>query len=280
MSLVAPAGTTFRGVIVKTSGDASQDRPFEQIGPKGVFCAEIQRALASGELDLAVHSLKDLEAREPDALELVAILERADPRDVLVSASGVQLEGLPANAIVGTSSDRRRALLLSMRPDLRIGPLRGNVDTRLAKVARGDVAAAVLAAAGLARLGRLDAVTQWLDPSVFVPAPGQGAIAVEARKGELGWARAADHAPTRRAVEAERAFMESVEGGCRVPLGAWAREEGGALACDAFVASRDGSRIAREHIEGAGEPEELGRALADRIRESGGASILESLRDS
>lgn len=183
---------------------------------------------------------------------------------------------LPAGAVVGTSSSRRRALIAIHRPDLRTADLRGNVDTRLEKVRRGDVDAAVLAAAGLARLGRGDAITEWLDPQVFVPPPGQGAIVVEAATSrlleDLDWVRTAEHAPSRACIDAERVFMQIVEGGCEVPLGAWAYFDGDDLVCEGLVAAPDGGEYVRETVRGR-DPRSVGEELARRAIASGAAEL-------
>lgn len=269
----------FDVVIIRTTGDAVTDKPFEAIGPKGVFAVELQRALLDGRIDVAVHSLKDLPSAEPDGLALAATLERGDPRDVLVSRDGSSLHELPPGAVVGTSSSRRRALVRIHRPDVETAPLRGNVDTRLQKVERGDVDAAVLAAAGLVRLGRQDAITEWLDPERFVPPPGQGTIVVESRAdrldADLSWLRSAEHTPTRAATDAERAFMRVVEGGCEVPLGAWARFEGDDIVCVGFVS--DG----RDHVEGSERGRDgtaVGAALAHSLLEAGAADLVSRAR--
>jgi hydroxymethylbilane synthase len=263
-------------VTIHTSGDAVPDKPFEAIGPKGVFAAELERALLDGEVDLAVHSLKDLPAVEPDGLVLAAVLEREDARDVLVSRDGKTLAELPPSAVVGTSSARRAALVAMHRPELRTAPLRGNVDTRLEKIARGDVDAGVLAAAGLLRLDRADAITEFFDPIDFVPPPGQGALVIEARAarldGDLGWVRGAEHARTRACVDAERVFMGLVEGGCEVPLGAWARFEGEEIVCEGFVAPADGSSFLRATARGT-DPQAVGTDLADRMLAEGAADF-------
>jgi hydroxymethylbilane synthase len=266
-------------IHIRTTGDAVTDRPFEAIGPKGVFAVELQQALIGDRIDVAVHSLKDLTSAEPDGLVLAAVCERGDPHDVLVSRDGATLEALPAGAVVGTSSSRRRALVAIDRPDLTTAPLRGNVDTRLEKVARGDVDAAILAASGIVRLGRAEAITQWLDPQRFVPPPGQGALAVECRSdrfaSDLGWLQEAEHAPTRACVDAERAFMEIVEGGCEVPLGAWARFDDDELVCEGFIASavqRGVPRFVRDVARGV-EPAEVGADLARRMLAAGAGDL-------
>lgn len=268
-------------VTIHTTGDKVTDKPFEAIGPKGVFAAELQRALVDNRIDVAVHSLKDLPSTEPDGLVLAAVLERGDARDVLVSGGNRSLAELPEGAVVGTSSSRRRAQLAIHRPDLRTAPLRGNVDTRLRKVDQGEVDAAVLAGVGLVRLGRSDAIAEWLDPQRFVPPPGQGAIVIEARTDrfgdELAWICGAEHHPTRAAVDAERAFMYSVEGGCEVPLGAWARLEGDELVCVGFVS--DGNDYVQDELRGS-NPDVLGRALARRLLDAGAADLVGRARNS
>jgi hydroxymethylbilane synthase len=259
-------------VTISTKGDRAADAPFEAIGPKGVFAAELQRALLDGAVDVAVHSLKDLPANEPDGLAFAAIVERADARDVVVTRDGRRFADLRAPATVGTSSARRRALIAIHRPELQVVALRGNVDTRLRKVKDGEMDAAVLAGAGLQRLGLEGEIGEWLDPVKYVPAPGQGALLVEARAdrldGDLWWTRGADHAPSRAAAEAERAFMRVVEGGCEAPLGAWARFEGDELVCDGFVSTPDGSRYMVDRVLGR-EPAKVGAELGERMLRAG-----------
>lgn len=266
-------------VEIRTSGDAVKDRPFEAIGPKGVFAVELQQALLDDRIDVAVHSLKDLPSREPNGLELAAVCERGEPHDVLVSRDGSTLDALPSGSVVGTSSSRRHALVAIHRPDLSTALLRGNVDTRLQKVARGEVDAAILAAAGIVRLGRRDEITEWLDPHRFVPPPGQGALVVECRSeraiGDLAWLRRAEHAPTRACVDAERAFMEIVEGGCEVPLGAWARFDGDELVCEGFIASAETAgrpRFLRDATRGS-DPAAVGAVLARRMLAAGAGDL-------
>lgn len=240
-----------------------------------MFAVELQRALLSDRIDLAVHSLKDLPSTEPDGLEIVAVCEREDARDVLVSRDGASLDDLAPGAVVGTSAARRRSLVAIHRPDLRTAMLRGNVDTRLEKVARGEVDAAILAAAGLNRLGRADAVTQWLDPTDFVPPPGQGALAVERRRDreDLDWIRAADHPATRACTDAERVFTQIIEGSCEVPLGVWARYENAEIVCDGFVASMsDPTRYLRDRVRGSA-PADVGADLAQRMIDAGVRSL-------
>ena len=261
--------------VITTTGDRVLDRKLESVGGKGAFLKEIEDAMLAGEVDLAVHSLKDVPTRLPDGLSLCALLERADPRDALLSA-GEPLAGLPAGARVGTTSLRRQALVREMRPDLALADLRGNVDTRILRLREGRFDAILLAMAGLARLGRAGEVTEALDPRRFVPAPGQGAIALECRDGD-GFVRDAvaplDHAPTARAVAAERAFLAVLGGGCNVPLGAHAFAAGGELELVAFVAGADGRGLLRGERRG-GDAEALGRALAEDLRARGADALL------
>jgi len=266
-------------VTISTTGDRTQDKPFEAIGPKGVFAAELQRALAEGAIDVAVHSLKDLPSTEPGGLTFAAVCERGDARDAIVSRDGRRFDQLPAGSVIGTSSVRRQALLSIHRPELHHALLRGNVDTRLRKVAEGEVDAALLAGVGIVRLGRAEEIADWLDPVSFVPAPGQGAIVVEARAdrldGDLWWARGADHAPTRAATEAERTFMRIIEGDCEVPLGAWARFEDNKLVCDGFLSTPDGIRYMIDRASGA-DPAAVGEQLAERMLRAGARELTRS----
>jgi hydroxymethylbilane synthase len=220
--LVADALDDAEIVPIATAGDRDRTRRFDQIGDgRGVFTREIERALLAGEVDAAVHSAKDLTGEMPPGLVVAALLERDDPRDA-VCGPFASLDEIPDGARVGTSSARRGARLRELRPGLEVVPLRGNVDTRLRKLDAGEADAIVLAAAGLRRLGLAGRIGFLLDPEVFVPEAGQGAIAVQVRAGEEGLVSALDHAPTRRAVQAERDFARSVGGGCSVPVAAYA----------------------------------------------------------
>ena len=217
-------GVVFELVIVTTQGDANRAAPLAGMG-LGVFVSEIERRLAAGEIDLAVHSLKDMPTALPDGMAIGAVPERADPRDVLVCHLGHTLARLPAGARIGTSSPRRAAQIAEYRPDLTIVPIRGNVETRIRKAAGDECDGAILAAAGLHRLGLADAITEYLPPDRFVPPPGQGAMAVEIRADDArmaALAAAAHHPPTAAAVAAERAFLSILGGGCQVPVGAYA----------------------------------------------------------
>jgi hydroxymethylbilane synthase len=261
--------------VITTTGDRTLDRRLESVGGKGAFLKEIEDAMLAAEVDLAVHSLKDVPTILPDGLSLCAILERADPRDALLS-SGACLAELPAGARMGTTSLRRQALVRAMRPDLVLADLRGNVDTRIQRLREGRFDAILLAMAGLTRLGRAGEATEALDPRQFVPAPGQGAIALECRDGD-GAVREAvaplEHPPTARAVAAERAFLEALGGGCNVPLGAHALSVDGGLELVAFVAAVDGEGLLRAELRGS-DPRSLGRALAEDLKSRGADALL------
>ena len=272
-------------VTYTTIGDRILDKPLAAIGEKGLFTAELEADLLAGRTDCAVHSLKDLPTADPDGLMLVALLPREDPRDALVTAPGVTartLAELPHGARVGTSSLRRRAQLAAARPDLVLCELRGNVGTRLRKIDEGQVDAALLAAAGLRRLGLGDRIVALLDAPGWLAAPGQGAIAVQARAedGRLREVLAQlDHAPTRFAVTAERALLASLEGGCQVPIGAAAVGTVHQMTLHGVVAALDGSRVVRGAIAvDPADPAASGTALAAQLRATGGAEILATLR--
>lgn len=261
--------------VITTTGDRLLDRRLEAVGGKGAFLKEIEEALEAGEVDLAVHSLKDVPTALVDGLALCAMLERADPRDVLLSA-GAGLDELPPGATVGTTSLRRQAQLRAARPDLEPADLRGNVETRIRRLREGRFDAILLAMAGLVRLGRTGEVTQPLDPRRFVPAPGQGVIALECRAGDGPVHEAVaplDHAPTARRAAAERAFLAALGGGCNVPLAAHAFEQGPALELVGLVARVDGSEVLRGERRGV-DPEELGTALAEDLLARGAGPLL------
>jgi hydroxymethylbilane synthase len=262
--------------VITTTGDRVQDRRLESVGGKGAFLKEIEEAMLAGEVDLAVHSLKDVPTALPDGLRLCAILQRADPRDALLSAGGAGLAGLPDGSRIGTSSLRRQCQLRALRPELEVVDLRGNVDTRIARMRDGRCDAIVLAMAGLDRLGRGDEVTEILDPGTFIPAPGQGAIALECRVADTAVAEAVaplDHAATAREVAAERALLQALGGGCNVPLGAHATTQGAELRLVAFVGRSDGSSLVRGERRGA-DPGALGRGLAEDLQARGAAALL------
>lgn len=266
---------------IKTTGDKILDTPLATIGGKGLFIKEIEDALLHGEIDLAVHSMKDVPTYLPEGLEILAIPEREDPRDVLISRGGVPLSRLEAGARIGTSSLRRQAQLLHVRPDLDIRILRGNVDTRLRKLDAGEYDGIILAAAGLRRLGWSDRVTEVLPAEVCLPAIGQGAIGLEARADDRfvrDVTTRLDHRPTRMAVTAERALLERLEGGCQVPIAAHATISGETLTMSALVAGVNGRRLVRDSIQGSvSEAQRLGVRLAERLLERGAAEILREI---
>ena len=234
--------------------------------------------MLAGEIDVAVHSLKDVPTSLPPGLILVSYLERADPRDALVATKGATLRTLPAGARVGTTSLRRRAQLAVLRSDLALVDLRGNVDTRIRKLRDGQCEAIVLAMAGLERLARMDEVSQVLDPADMLPAPGQGVIAVECRAQDGAALHALaplNHPPTAQAALAERAFLAALGGGCNVPLGAYAEASGTELRLRAVVARPDGSSLVRGERRGS-EPEDLGRAVAEEMISRGAGELLRS----
>jgi hydroxymethylbilane synthase len=267
-------------VYIKTSGDRFQQAGVNQIGIKGVFIKEIEDALLEGRVDIAVHSMKDVPTETPAGLSFPAICEREDARDCLVSAGGVIFANLQAGARVGTSSLRRQAQLRHARADLNYLDLRGNVDTRLQRLERGDYEAVVLAKAGLDRLGWNGRITEIISTEMCLPAVGQGALGIEAREGidaQVGAALAnLEHAQTRIALTAERALLKELEGGCQVPLGAWAQIIAGELALEACIASVDGAQYIRRRITGRIEDAEvIGRDLAREMITAGGAEILQ-----
>jgi len=267
---------------MSTRGDEILDRSLAKIGGKGLFVKELENALEDGRADIAVHSAKDVPMDLPAGFTLAAFLAREDPRDALVSNRYARLADLPAGAVVGTSSLRREAQLRSRFPGLDIQPLRGNLDTRLAKLDRGEYAAIVLAVAGLKRLGLGGRIRAVLEPEESLPAVGQGALAIECRDGrpELVAALAPLHdAATAACVRAERAVSRALGGSCTVPLAAHAALTNGALELRGLVASPDGTRIARGEARGdAGAPEFVGEALAAALRARGADEILASLR--
>jgi hydroxymethylbilane synthase len=268
-------GEQTRIEIIKTTGDKITDVPLAQVGGKGLFTKEIEEALLAGSIDLAVHSLKDMPAAVPAGLTLAAFPEREDPRDALV---GCTLAELRPGVRVGTSSLRRAAQLHALGRGLVIETLRGNVDTRLRKLDEGQYDAIVLAAAGLRRLGWENRITELLDPAVMCPAPGQGALAIETRDDGGAVQQLAgklDHPETRAAVTAERGLLAVLEGGCQVPIGAYAQLEGSSIHLRAIVASPDGQRMVRDSLCGE-EPIALGHELGHRLLAAGARNILAS----
>jgi hydroxymethylbilane synthase len=264
--------------IIKTTGDKILDVPLASVGGKGLFVKEIEEALLEGRADLAVHSMKDVPAELPPELGLVAVSVREDPHDVLISPRGLGLDDLPPGAVIGTSSLRRKAQLLMRRPDLTLTDLRGNVETRLRKMAELNLAGVVLAAAGLNRLGLTEFMGQVLPQNVMLPAVGQGALGLEARLDDrrtLDLVKGLNHPETAAAVAAERAFLARLEGGCQVPIAGHARVEKGVVVFRGLVASLDGSAVARaEGISSPAEAAVMGRRVAEDVLAKGGREIL------
>ena len=261
-----------------TRGDQILDRTLSKVGGKGLFVKELEVAMQDGHADFAVHSLKDVPMELPEGFELAAVLEREDPRDAFVSNDYASLDALPAGAVVGTSSLRRQALIAARFPLLVIQPLRGNLDTRLAKLDRGEYAAIILAAAGLKRLGLSERIRACIDPEQSLPAPGQGAMAIEilSKREDLRALLAPlNHADTEQAVRAERTLSKTFGGSCQIPLAAFATVEAGNMRLRAMVATPDGKRIAHAEVSGpALDPEALGRAVADELHAQDATSIL------
>jgi hydroxymethylbilane synthase len=273
--------------VIRTTGDRVLGKSLASIGGKGLFTKELEDALLGWDIDLAVHSLKDLPTRMPAGLTIAAVLEREDPRDVLLAPPGTRLDTLPAGTRIGTSSLRRKAQVLAHCPSLTVLDVRGNVPTRLSRLDRGEFDGLILARAGLARLGMLDRVADVLDAAVMVPAVGQGALAVQARSGDsrvLDLLGALDHRPTRLATFAERGLLARLEGGCQVPIGALGTWSGETLTLVAVVADIDGSAVVRGSDTAPVQDEDedeafaLGRRLAEHLLEQGAGEILERVR--
>ena len=276
---LAALGYPSRIDIVKTTGDKITDVPLAQVGAqvgaKGLFTKEIEEALLEGRADLAVHSLKDLPTELPAGLVLAATPAREDPRDALV---GKRLADLPAGAKVGTSSLRRAAQLRKIRPDLRIEPVRGNLDTRLRKLDQGRYDAIMLAAAGLKRLGWEDRIAEILSPDIVCPAVGQGALAIETGTTGLLACQKLNHAATHSAITAERALLAALGGGCQVPIGAYATVTGDRLSLQAIVVSPNGVHLVRDRAEGpVADAQRIGRELGEALLAAGADRILESV---
>jgi len=271
---LSAAGHECRIEIIKTTGDKITDVPLAKVGTKGLFTKEIEEALLDGRADLAVHSLKDLPTELPEGLVLAAVPEREDPRDAVV---GKKLADLPPGAKVGTSSLRRAAQLLKLRPDLQVESIRGNLDTRLRKLDEGQYDAILLAAAGLKRLGWGDRIAEILEPEQMCPAVGQGALAIETRAGFEAVAML-DHADTHTAVMAERGVLRALGGGCQVPIGAYATVFNGRVRLLAIVAAPDGSQMVGAQAGGAAaEAAEIGARLAAYLLQRGARQILEAV---
>ncbi|MBW1888777.1 MAG: hydroxymethylbilane synthase [Deltaproteobacteria bacterium] len=264
-------------VRIKTKGDKILDSPLSEIGGKGLFVKEIEDALSRKEVDVAVHSVKDVPTELPDGLKLAVFPKREDPHDAFISVDYETLKDLPEGSSVGTSSLRRSSQLLHMRPDLDMVSVRGNVDTRLRKLESGDFQAIILASAGLKRLGLSSRINQVIPYDELLPAIGQGALGLEIRKDDKVWEilHFMNHEPTEMAVRAERAFLMELEGGCQIPVAAYGRLSGDNLILKGMVAELDGSRIIKDEVRGQKDsPEDMGVSLARRLLVSGAAEIL------
>lgn len=265
-----------------TKGDRILDVTLSKVGGKGLFVKEIEQAMLEGEIDFAVHSMKDMPAELPEGLMIGCIPEREDPRDALITREGWTLSTLPQGAKLGTSSLRRTAQMKRLRPDLRVESLRGNIDTRLRKLQEGQYDAILLASAGLKRMGWEEKITEAVDPYLCIPAVGQGALAIECRETDdelLSFLALYHDQRTAKAVEAERAFLGRLNGGCQIPIGAYAvlDETGDRLTLTGIVGTPDGSTLLRETLSGS-EPEPLGIALGDKLLAQGADRILDQAR--
>jgi len=268
-------------IKIKTTGDKIQDAPLAKIGGKGLFVKEIEEALLQKRIDLAVHSVKDVPTEFPRGLHLSVITQREDPRDVLISKDERSLKELPQKAKIGTSSLRRQAQLLHFRSDFELVPLRGNLDTRLKKLKTMDLDAIVLALAGVKRLGLEERITEIIPPEISLPAIGQGALGIETRMDDRGveeQIRFLNDKDSWIAVSAERVFLKKLEGGCQVPIAAFARTVGITLQIDGLVGTIDGKRLVRHHVEGPiEEAESLGIKLAEVLLSQGAKEILDEV---
>jgi hydroxymethylbilane synthase len=268
-------------VTIKTKGDKILDVPLAQVGGKGLFVKEIEEALLSNRVDLAVHSMKDMPGDLPEGLRIGAVPVREDPRDVFLSPQKTALDQVPASAKIGTGSLRRKAQLLGYRPDLEIIPLRGNLDTRIRKMETQGLAGIVLAAAGLHRLGWHHLISHYLEPEVCLPAVGQGALAIEVRADDhrlQEWIAFLHHEESALCTRAERAFLQRLEGGCQVPLAGQARVQGERLLLTGLIADLEGKILFKDQREGPiQDPEGLGTALADHLLGLGGRAVLDQV---
>ncbi len=275
-------GAVVELVEIVTSGDAQQSGPIAAVGLQGVFTKEVQAAVLAGDADIAVHSLKDLPTDQVAGLQLAAVPVREEVADALVSNQGESLADLPTGARVGTGSTRRHSQLKSLRPDLEVLGIRGNVDTRLRKLDNGEYDAILLAAAGLRRLGWADRITQLLAPPQMLPAVGQGALGLECRVDDAvahELLRHLNHRPTRQAVAAERAMLALLHGGCSAPVGAWARVEEGQLVLDGLVANLEGTNVLKANENASlDEAEQLGKQVAETLLSQGAAKIIDTAR--
>ncbi len=269
--------------VIKTKGDKILDSPLSKIGDKGIFTREIEIELLNREIDIAIHSLKDLPTKLPEGLVIGAVTEREDVRDVLISKNNLKLSDLPKGAVIATGSLRRRAQLLHFRSDFKFVDLRGNIDTRFRKFDESNWDAMVLAFAGVSRMNYNDRIAELISTDIMLPAVGQGAIAVEVREDDvkiLDMVRQINHLETELATKSERALLRRLEGGCQVPIGAFAMVNDGKIKISAMISNFDGTFFVRDSIEGfvGDDVEELGFELAEKLLEQGGARILEEIK--
>jgi hydroxymethylbilane synthase len=278
-TLLRASGHEVEIEIIHTTGDKITDVALAKVGTKGMFTKEIEEALAAGHVDLAVHSLKDLPTELPKGFEIAAITERQDPRDAFCSRHYSKIEDLPKGARVGTSSLRRQAQLKAIRPDLDVHPLRGNVDTRLRKLEQGDYDAIILASAGLKRLGKTELIKQIIPAEIMCPAAGQGALGIEIREGDTKTSELLaflNDYNARAATTCERALLNSLGGGCQVPIGAFAEVCDGKLHLESIVADPDGTKLLRDSRDGS-DPVRLGNEAGASLLKRGGDAILEAV---
>lgn len=265
--------------VIKTSGDIMQDVSLLTIGGQGVFVKEIEEALLSDKIDLAVHSMKDVPGDIPEGLAFAAVLKREDIRDVLVSRDNIKMEVLPKGAKIGTGSQRRGAQIKAMMPDINIVPLRGNIDTRLKKIETENLTGVILAAAGMKRMGLTEKITQFLPVETMLPAVGQGALGLQIRKDDVELAKACtslNDVTTAVEVAAERAFLRALGGGCRLPIAALGKLDGQMLTLEGMVAAPNGSTMIREKVSGTmKDAEEIGKKLAEIILDKGGKRLMD-----
>lgn len=274
-------GEKLKLVEIRTSGDTSGAVPLSKEEGQGFFVREIDEALMQGKIDAAIHSMKDIPTESPDELVLTSVTKREDHRDCLISSGG-RLSSLPRGSRIGTTSPRRAAQLLRAKPHFSIAPVIGNVDTRLRKLSQGDCDALILAAAGLLRLGLQEKITEYLPLRTFLPAPGQGALAIQIRRDDSRTAsvfQTVNDTNTRIAVEAERSFLKAIGGGCQLPIGAFGSIEKGELRLRAMILSPDGKTAIKDELRGdPGDGPSLGEALAKRLLETGGQRLVSELR--
>tara|TARA_Y100000590_G_scaffold196702_1_gene223330 strand:- start:5976 stop:6884 length:909 start_codon:yes stop_codon:yes gene_type:complete len=267
----------FEVIPFVTDGDSRNSTPISNLG-RGAFTTDIQNALVNGEIDLAIHSAKDLPNTLPEGLSIFCISSREDPRDVMINKWGVSLKEMPSGAVIGTGSPRRKAILQSLRNDITVVPIRGNVGTRIDKIDRENIDAVVLAAAGLVRLNRMEEVNEFFDTDIFVPDVGQGIIAVQVRSEDIATfslLNEIQHQPTQIALIAERAFLNALGGGCKVPVAAYASIEGDAVNLISVASDHEGSRLYKvQSTDSISDPVEAGRNIARKLLDSGAGAIL------